>query len=179
MVVCSGVEVLAAYGRELVAGLDLPADVFLVFDVPHLHAFTSVPRLQHRGRVLVITANPSLPYLRDLVDLAPDGLIALPASPKEIRRYLLRVAAGERLHLLPPLEVDPLTPLERAVLRHLALGLDNGQIARELGQTKKTVSNRVSEVCAKLGVRGRTQAALHYLGLRHERTPGNHPGLSG
>jgi len=157
----------------------LPADVFLVFDVPHLHAFASLPRLQRRGRVLVITANPSAPYLRDLVDLAPDGLLALPASTKEIRRYLLRVASGERLHLIPPLEADPLTPLERAVLRHLALGLDNGQIARELGQTKKTVSNRVSEVCAKLGVRGRTQAALHYLGLHRERTPGSYPGSSG
>jgi DNA-binding CsgD family transcriptional regulator len=161
----SGLAALAVYGRELVEGLAVPEGVFLVFDAPSLYAFGCVPLLQRRGRVLVITANMSAPYLRDLVTLEPDGLLALPASSGEIRRYLMRVADGESFHLLPPLGTDPLTPLERMVLRNLALGLDNGQIAQKLDLGKKTVSNRVSEICSKLGVRGRTQAALHYLGL--------------
>jgi DNA-binding NarL/FixJ family response regulator len=53
-----------------------------------------------------------------------------------------------------------LTSAEREVLRLVALGLDNGAIARELGKSEKTVRNQVSSVFQKLGVRTRAEAIV-------------------
>ena len=52
-----------------------------------------------------------------------------------------------------------LTPRELEVLRLLALGLTNGQIGRQLYISTKTVSDHVSNLLAKLGASGRTEAA--------------------
>lgn len=64
-----------------------------------------------------------------------------------------------------PLAITPLTERERGVLRLLARGLTNADIAERLHLTEGTVRNYVSAVFAKLGVTDRTQAAL--LALRH------------
>jgi DNA-binding NarL/FixJ family response regulator len=53
-----------------------------------------------------------------------------------------------------------LTPREREVLHSVACGLSNRQVARELGIAEKTVKNHLYAIFAKLGVSGRTQAAL-------------------
>lgn len=55
---------------------------------------------------------------------------------------------------------EPLTSREDDVLRLLAQGSNNGQIARELGLSVKTVQNHVSRILDKLQVADRTQAAL-------------------
>jgi DNA-binding NarL/FixJ family response regulator len=51
------------------------------------------------------------------------------------------------------------------VLAHLANGLSNAEIARDLGLSLKTVQNHVSRVLTKMQVRDRTQAALRMRGL--------------
>ena len=55
---------------------------------------------------------------------------------------------------------EPLTQREDEVLTLLARGLDNAQIARQLGLSTKTVQNNVSRILDKLQVRNRTEAAL-------------------
>jgi DNA-binding NarL/FixJ family response regulator len=62
---------------------------------------------------------------------------------------------------------SPLSERELEVLRHLAGGRSNREIARALFLTEGTVKNHVTSVLAKLGVRDRTQAALraHRMGL--------------
>lgn len=61
--------------------------------------------------------------------------------------------------------VDPLSPRELEVLRELAEGLSNREIASRLYLSEGTVKNHVTNVLAKLGVRDRTQAALRARGL--------------
>ncbi|MCL4868982.1 MAG: response regulator transcription factor [Anaerolineae bacterium] len=59
----------------------------------------------------------------------------------------------------PPLP-EPLSERELEILRHLALGASNREIANTLYITEGTVKNHVTNILGKLGVRDRTQAAL-------------------
>jgi DNA-binding NarL/FixJ family response regulator len=67
---------------------------------------------------------------------------------------------------VPPPAV-PLSARELEVLRHVAAGSSNREIAAALYLTEGTVKNHVTSVLTKLDVRDRTQAALraHALGL--------------
>jgi NarL family two-component system response regulator LiaR len=61
----------------------------------------------------------------------------------------------------PPQDPDPLTERETEVLRLLARGKSNKEIAAELVIGEKTVKTHVSNILGKLNVPSRTQAALH------------------
>jgi DNA-binding NarL/FixJ family response regulator len=56
---------------------------------------------------------------------------------------------------------EPLTERETEVLRLLASGQANKEIARSLTIGEKTVKTHVSNILGKLGVQSRTQAALY------------------
>ena len=61
--------------------------------------------------------------------------------------------------------VVPLSDRELDVVRLLAEGRSNREIAAALFLAEGTVKNHVTNVLTKLGVRDRTQAALHARGL--------------
>ena len=61
--------------------------------------------------------------------------------------------------------IEPLTQGEMEVLRLVAEGVDNQTIARQLGLSVRTITNRLSTIYAKLHVNSRTEAAL--FALRH------------
>jgi len=74
-------------------------------------------------------------------------------SPQAAARLVHEVHAPESPETLTQREVD--------VLRLMAKGLANKEIARELGIGEKTVKTHVSNILSKLGVLSRTQAALY------------------
>lgn len=59
---------------------------------------------------------------------------------------------------MPP--VEPLTPREREVLQHMAEGLANKNIARELAISEHTVKFHVNAILSKLGAQSRTDAVV-------------------
>jgi DNA-binding NarL/FixJ family response regulator len=57
--------------------------------------------------------------------------------------------------------VSGLTPRERQIIRVLAAGATNREIAARLGLSEQTVKNRLSVIYGKLGVRNRLEAVVH------------------
>lgn len=74
-------------------------------------------------------------------------------SPQAAARLMREVRAPE--------SPEALTDRETDVLRLLARGKANKEVAQELSIGEKTVKTHVSNILAKLGVQSRTQAALH------------------
>ena len=57
--------------------------------------------------------------------------------------------------------VEELSSRELEVLRLIARGMENAEIARELGISPRTAKNHVSNILAKLGLPSRIQAAIY------------------
>ena len=68
-------------------------------------------------------------------------------------------ASNNRLDSIPP-ELTQLTAREREVLRLIAQGYSNKEIAKELYITERTVKNHVNSILRSLDLRDRTQAAI-------------------
>lgn len=79
--------------------------------------------------------------------------------------YLTPLAAQALISdsLAPAPPCARLTSRERAVYELVGRGLSNRQIAAELGMSEKTTSVHLSHLMAKLGLRSRTQVAVHAL----------------
>ena len=101
-----------------------------------------------------------------LKDVAPgdlsDGIRAVYAGEgllhaKVVGKLMRQVAEPARQRA----PHDSLTRRERDVLQHLARGMSNKEIARELSVAEKTVKTHVSSILQKLELADRTQAALY------------------
>jgi DNA-binding NarL/FixJ family response regulator len=126
-------------------------------------------------RVLVLTTFGNDGYVYDALRAGATGFLLKRARPAEIVQAVRTVAAGESL-LFPAAVRDlvatrgrtggdalrgaGLTEREGEVLRWVARGLSNAEIARELVVGIETVKTHVGNVLAKLGARDRTQAVV-------------------
>ncbi len=63
-----------------------------------------------------------------------------------------------------PESTRPLTPREREILEHAALGMSNRQIGEQLSIAEQTVKNHLSSAMKKLSLHDRTQAVVLALG---------------
>ncbi|MFD7902563.1 response regulator transcription factor [Kitasatospora sp. NPDC059722] len=121
-------------------------------------------RLGDPTRVLIVTTFARSGYLRRAVDAGVAGYLLKDAPIGELAAALRRVHAGERV-VSPELAVaawdaaDPLTGRERELLRAVAEGAGNAEIAARLCLAEGTVRNYLSSAMAKLGARNRTEAA--------------------
>jgi DNA-binding NarL/FixJ family response regulator len=106
-------------------------------------------------------------------DLAPDALLRAVrgayagdlAMPRRLAARLVRRLAGKARHAEPASDDPPserLSRRERDVLRLVAQGLSDRQIAETLGISARTVATHVSSILHKLGVRNRAEAARLY-----------------
>jgi DNA-binding NarL/FixJ family response regulator len=124
-------------------------------------------------RVLVFTSFGEDSLIRATLDAGAIGYLLKDALQSDLVRAIRSVAAGEAflapaaqrqlMELLrkPRSEREALTTREADVLRLIAEGLSNKQIARRLNLTEGTVKGYVSQILAKLHLEDRTQAALY------------------
>jgi DNA-binding NarL/FixJ family response regulator len=149
-----GVDVL----RELHADGVLPPTIILTtFDDDE--ALLDAVRAGARGYLL---KDVSLEQLTDAIRVvAQGGSMIRPAVTERVLRGLEHVRRDFEALSAP----DPLTRREVEVLRLMAGGYSNREIAGALGTAEGTVKNHASSILSKLGVRDRTRAVLKALEL--------------
>ncbi|MFF5718065.1 response regulator [Streptomyces buecherae] len=127
-------------------------------------------------KILVVTTFENDEYVYEALRAGADGFLLKRARPAEIVHAVRLVAAGDSL-LFPAavrslaaahgnararatMERAALTAREEEVLRLMARGLSNAEIAGRLVVGTETVKTHVSAVLGKLGARDRTQAVI-------------------
>ncbi len=180
----------ASSGREAVRlSTESEPDVILMdIRMPDLNGIEAVELLRKKGfqtPVLMLTTfddhesimkaiqagaegyllkDVSLEVLVDAIEALADGKTWLqPAITERIVQGLKESKAPENDS--EQTLVEPLTDKEIAVLRLIAAGLSNNEIAESLFKSTGTVKNQVSSLMAKLGVRDRTRAVLKAIDL--------------
>jgi DNA-binding NarL/FixJ family response regulator len=159
---------------------DLAPDVALVdLAMPGLDGIETTRRVlgaSPRTQVVVLTAFSDRVQVLAALDAGARGYLLKDAEPDELLRGIRAAARGDA-------PLDPraahavltrqtvgatLTTREREVLKLVADGLPNKQIARALGITEKTVKAHMTKIFAAIGVTDRTAAALwaHRNGVR-------------
>jgi DNA-binding NarL/FixJ family response regulator len=145
-------------------------------------------------RVLILTTFDLDEYVYDALCAGASGFLLKDVTAERLFEAVRVVAAGEALlaptvtrrlisefaRLRPHAAAPPadrlatLTPRETQVLRLVAEGLSNPEIATRLVVTEETVKTHVSRVLSKLGLRDRTQAVVtaYESGLVVPRSPG-------
>jgi len=145
----SGLDVLNALGKD---GRLPPTIILTTFDDEQL--VLAGLKAGARGYLL---KDVSLDQLVDAVKVVAEGgsLVA----PMVTQRLL---SGLERMHndFTSLDQPDPLTERETEILRLMAGGYSNKEIANSLGVAEGTVKNHVSNILSKLGVRDRTRAVL-------------------
>jgi DNA-binding NarL/FixJ family response regulator len=131
-------------------------------------------------RVLILTTFDLDEYVYDALCAGASGFLLKDVTAERLFDAVRVIAAGEALlaptvtrrligeftRLRPRPADEPaaalaaLTPRETEVLRLVAEGLSNPEIAARLTVTEETVKTHVSRVLSKLGLRGRTQAVV-------------------
>lgn len=150
----NGVDVL----RELQAR-GLPASVIVLTTFDDDETLLDAVKAGARGYFL---KDVSLERLTaGIRDVAAGGSIIRPALTERVMRGLENLPRSFDA-LDPP---DPLTKREVEILRLMAGGYSNREIAEALGTAEGTVKNHASSILSKLGVRDRTRAVLKALEL--------------
>ena len=148
----SGLDVL----RELQASSELPPTILLTtFDDDEV--LLEGMKAGAKGYLL---KDVSLEVLTDAVRaVSSGGSVIRPALTERVLRGLEQTRRDFDA-LCPP---DPLTKREVEILRLMAGGYSNREIADALGTAEGTVKNHASSILSKLGVRDRTRAVLKAL----------------
>jgi len=151
-----------------------PAVILLDVSMPGLGVATTIRHLREvtpASRILILTMHEDAAILRQVLDAGAAGYVIKRAVESELLNAIHAVARGEHYvhpamvhHLLRPPAVEEtktgftsekLTPREQEVLRLVALGYTNQQIAVELNISIKTVETHRANLTAKLGVKRR------------------------
>jgi DNA-binding NarL/FixJ family response regulator len=124
--------------------------------------------------ILIFTSACSTEHVLGALRAGASGFLLKGADVDEVGLAIRTAAAGQpyltplaaRVLISDSLDPAPaarLTGRERAVYELVGRGLSNRAIAAELGMSEKTTSVHLSNLMAKLGLRSRTQVAVHAL----------------
>ncbi len=178
----------ASSGREAVRyALETHPDIIVMdIQMPELDGVAATKDILAEwpeAKVIILTMYRQDTYVFEAIKVGARGYLLKDADANDLIESIRRVSEGETLlnadmaaSILDEFkrvkEVTPehsehklsdLTEREAAILRLLAQGASNQEIAEKLEVSEKTVRNRLSEIFSKLRLNNRTQAALYAL----------------
>ena len=170
----------ASDGLEAIAAAERTDPDVILMDIrmPNLDGVEATRRLEGR-RVLILTTFDLDEYVVEALRAGASGFLLKDAPPAELVRAVRVVATGDALlspsvtrqlldRVVPrlgatqpaPAVLESLTDRERDVLRLVAQGLSNAEIAERLVVSEATVKTHVSHILEKLDLRDRVQAVV-------------------
>ena len=180
-----GIEVLgeATNGQEAISGIAAAQPDLILMDLvmPEMDGIEATRQIKARWpevRVLVLTSFASDEKVFPAIKAGALGYLIKDTGPNELVRAIRQVHAGQViLHPLiaqklltevstpseAPPTPEPITEREMDVLKLIARGLSNQEIAETLVISVATVYTHVSNILGKLHLASRTQAALYAL----------------
>lgn len=187
LLLAQGIDVVleADDGHDLLDRISADAVDVILSDIrmPGVDGIAMLQALRERGDdtpVLLLTTFDDSELLLRAVEAGAQGFLLKDAVPEDLRDAIQRIADGETL--LQPVSTDQVrtrfrfrdeTPptgtfneREVSILRLLAGGYSNKEIARSLFLAEGTVKNYVSTILEKLETRDRTRAVLKAITLR-------------
>ena len=141
-----------------------------------LSATRKILSLLPRTRVLILTVHTDDAHVFQGIKAGAQGYILKDCTPEELTRAIRTVHAGETImsqdiarktlttfeSIRSNTEITPnLTERELEVIKALAQGKSNKEIAQALGISEKTVRNHASNIYNKLHIFDRTQAVIY------------------
>jgi len=186
----------ASTGAEAVAAAKQHAPDVVLMDIrmPEMDGIEATRQLP-RQRVLILTTFGLDDYIIAALRAGASGFLLKDAPTAQVVDAVRAVAAGDAVlspavtrqlldqvgRRLPaavsqkPQALTRLTEREREVLRMLAAGLTNAEIAHALVVTEATVKSHVSNLLGKLGLRDRVQAVIYAYETRLIAPPDEQP----
>jgi two-component system response regulator DegU len=171
----------ASNGKQCIELLDENRTDVLLLDInmPLMNGLQVLQYIREKKikvKVLILTIHNEVEYLMRAVEMGVDGYVLKDSDSAVLKKAIFCVNRGESFiqpELTPILKVkleeknnqlndeDSLTKREIEVLKLLAEGLFNKEIAYMLAISEKTVKNHVSNIFKKINVSDRTQAAVY------------------
>jgi len=156
-----------------------PDVVLMDIRMPRLDGIEATRQVASRTRVVILTTFELDEYVFDALAAGASAFLLKAAPPEDLIKAIRVVAAGDAL-LAPSVtkrlieefakrpqpqarkakQLEGLTDRERDVLREVALGLSNAEIAARLHVAETTVKTHVAHLLDKLDLRDRVQAVI-------------------
>lgn len=155
-----------------------PNVVLLDLNMPNLDGLQVLNIMKQQKmlcKVIILTIHKEVDYLVKALDLGCDGYVLKDSDFETLKKAIYTVYSGDTYiepSLMPLLnaslaerdvlqeKLSDLTKRELEVLRMIASGAFNKEIASTLNISERTVKNHVSNIFKKIGVSDRTQAAV-------------------
>ncbi len=169
-------------GKQCIELLDdRQTDVLLLdINMPNMNGLQVLQYIRDKKikvKVLILTIHNEVEYLMRAVEIGVDGYVLKDSDSSVLKKAIFNVYNGE-VYIQPELTnllkmkmdeknsnadsyEDSLTKREIEVLKLIAEGLFNKEIAYTLDISEKTVKNHVSNIFKKINVSDRTQAAVY------------------
>jgi DNA-binding NarL/FixJ family response regulator len=177
----------ASDGEEAVAMAASTAPDVILMDVrmPRMDGLQATRRIVRKDRpgpqILVLTTFDLDEYVYEALAAGASGFVLKDIPPEQLVDAIHVVASGDAL-LAPtitrrlieefvrrppelarprPRELDQLTPREAEILRYVAKGLSNAEIAAQAYVSEPTVKTHIARILMKLGLRDRVQVVVY------------------